>query len=129
MSLDAATAEDRYDQRLADRTTPENLYERAWARTVFDRVLDQLEQEAGRRGQGKRMARLRPLLTSDEQSPPYAEIAAEWRVGESAVRAAVHRMRKELAVLLREEVGRTVANPVDVDDEVRYVLTVIAKST
>jgi len=55
-------------------------------------------------------------------------VAAEWGVGESAVRAAVHRLRKELADLLRLEVGRTVTDEAEVDDEVRHVLEVLARS-
>ena len=46
VSLDAVTAERTYEPRMADRTTPEDLFERSWAQTVFDRVLDQLEQRA-----------------------------------------------------------------------------------
>ena len=128
VSLDAAAAERTYEQKLADRTTPEDLFERAWARTLFDRVLDQLMQEASRRGRGQRVAGLRPFLTDAERPTPYAEIAAEWGVGASAVRAAVHRLRKDLATLLREEVRRTVADDADVDDELRHVLAVLAKS-
>jgi RNA polymerase sigma-70 factor (ECF subfamily) len=128
VSLDAVTAERAYDEKLADRTTPEDLFERSWARTLFDRVLDQLEQEAGRRGKGERVARLRPFLTDAEGEAAYVEVAAEWGVGESAVRAAVHRLRKELAELLRQEVGRTVTDEAEVDDEVRHILEVLARS-
>jgi hypothetical protein len=91
-------------------------------------VLDQLEQEAGRRGKGERVARLRPFLTDAEGEAAYVEVAAEWGVGESAVRAAVHRLRKELAELLRQEVGRTVTAEAEVDDEVRHILEVLARS-
>jgi len=128
VSLDAVTAERAYDERLADRTTPEDLFERSWARTLFDHVLDQLEQNAARRGRGERVARLRPFLTDTEGEAAYGEVAAEWGVGESAVRAAVHRLRKELADLLRLEVGRTVTDEAEVDDEVRHVLEVLARS-
>jgi RNA polymerase sigma factor (sigma-70 family) len=129
VSLDAAMAERTYEEKVADGTTPEDLFEKAWARTLFDRVIDQLMQEANRRGRGERVARLRPLLTDAGPSMPYAEIAAEWGVGESAVRAAVHRLRKDLATLLREEVRQTVADDADVDDELRHILAVLAESS
>jgi RNA polymerase sigma-70 factor (ECF subfamily) len=129
VSLDAVAAERAYDEHLADRTTPEDLFERTWARTLFDRVLDQLEQDAARRGKGGRVARLRPFLTETAGEAAYGEVAADWGVGESAVRAAVHRLRKDLAEALRLEVGRTVTDEADADDEVRHVLEVLARSS
>jgi hypothetical protein len=129
LSLDAAAAERTYEQSVADRTTPEDLFERAWARTLFHRVVDQLQEEASRRGRGTRVARLWPFLTDAEVAPPYLEIAEEWNVGESAVRAAVHRLRKDFGTRLRDEVRRTVADDADLDDEVRYILAVLAESS
>lgn len=49
-------------------------------------------------------------------------------MGEPAVRVAVHRLRRRFGALLREEVGRTVAEPGDVETEVRHLLTVAARS-
>jgi RNA polymerase sigma-70 factor (ECF subfamily) len=128
VSLDAVTAERAYDERLADRTTPEDIFERSWARTLYDRVLDRLEQDAARRGKGERVARLRPFLAETEREGAYDEVAAEWGVGEPAVRVAVMRLRRELAELLRQEVGRTVTDEAEVDDEVRHILEVLARS-
>ena len=127
LSLDADSAEERLSAQAQDPVTPETLFERSWAQTVFDRVLDQLEQGAARRGREARMARLRPFLIGAETAGAYAEVAAEWGVGESAVRAAVHRLRKDFAGLLREEVARTVTDGTEVDDEVRHILTVLGR--
>ncbi len=76
---------------------------------VFDRALARLdaEQDGLRR---ERLARLRPFLTGDG-SATYAQVAAEWGVGESAVRAAVHRLRRRFGTLLQDELDRTVARP------------------
>ena len=46
-------------------------------------------------------------------------------MSEGAVKAAVHRMRQRFGQLLREEIADTVADPSEVDDEVRHLLTVI----
>jgi len=129
VSLDAAAAERTYERRIADHTTPEDLFERAWARTLVDRVLQQLQEGAERSGRGARVARLRPHLTAAEPTTPYADIAAEWGTGESAVRTALNRLRKEFAALLRDEVRRTVADETSVDDEVRYILALVAESS
>jgi RNA polymerase sigma-70 factor (ECF subfamily) len=44
---------------------------------------------------------------------------------ESAVKVAVHRLRKRYGEALRAEVAQTVSDKKEVDDEVRYLLTVV----
>ena len=125
VSLDGATAEREYEREPVDAATPESLFEQSWARTVFDRVVGRLEQETARHEGRERVARLRPFLTGGEPRDSYADIAREWGVGESAVRVAVHRLRNRFAALLRDEVGRTVSDEKDVDDEIRYLLALV----
>jgi RNA polymerase sigma-70 factor (ECF subfamily) len=45
-------------------------------------------------------------------------------VGEGAVRVALHRLRRRFGEVIREEIGRTVEGPEDVDDELRRLLEV-----
>ncbi len=127
VSLDAVAAERSYEPWVASHTTPEDLFERSWAQTVFDRVLDQLQDRAFRQGRAERMACLRPFLIGAQTKGAYAELAAAWGVGESAVRAAVHRLRKDFAGLLRDEVARTVTDGAEVDDEVRHILNLLGR--
>ena len=46
---------------------------------------------------------------------------------EGAARVAVHRLRRRLGALLREEVAHTVAEPKDLDDEIRHLLAVLGR--
>jgi RNA polymerase sigma-70 factor (ECF subfamily) len=125
VSLDADEAERAYERTPVDATTPETVFERSWARAVFDRVLERLVHEAAPGDARERVLRLRPFLTGAEPSSSFADIAREWGVGESAVRVALHRLRRRFAGLLREEVEGTVADERDVDDEVRHVLSLL----
>ena len=125
LSLDADRAEERLSAEPRDPVTPETLFERNWAQTVIGRVHERLEQEAARRGATPRLARLRPFLAGSEPEGTYADIAREWGVGESAVRVALHRLRRQFAAILREEIGRTVESPAEIDDEIRYLLDVL----
>jgi len=84
-----------------DTVTPEDLLERRQAREAVERALVRLREEMERAGQGRRLARLMGRLTGDPDS--FGPIAREWGVGRSAVRVALHRARKRLAALLREE--------------------------
>ena len=57
-------------------------------------------ERAAKRGGG------RPLVSLDAGDPEsFGPIARDWGVGRSAVRVALHRLRRRLAVLLREETG------------------------
>jgi RNA polymerase sigma-70 factor (ECF subfamily) len=125
LSLDAAAGEARYALEPRDATTPEALFERSWARTVLDRALGRLREEARRSAGAGRYDRLEPLLTGDETGDTSASLAREWGVGRSTVRVAVHRLRRRFGEILREEVSQTVGRPGDVDDEVRYLLRVV----
>jgi len=125
LSLDADRAEERLSAEPRDPVTPETLFERNWAQTVIGRVHERLEQEAARRGATPRLLRLRPFLAGSEPEGTHADIAREWGVGESAVRVALHRLRRQFAAILREEIGRTVESLAEIDDEIRYLLDVL----
>jgi RNA polymerase sigma factor (sigma-70 family) len=125
VSLDAERAEERLAAEPRDPATPETLFERNWAQTVIGRVHERLEQEAARRGTTERLSRLRPFLSGSEPEGTYAAIAREWGVGESAVRVALHRLRRQYAAALRQEIGRTVESLPEIDDEIRYLLGVL----
>jgi RNA polymerase sigma-70 factor (ECF subfamily) len=122
LPLHGEDGEARYEREPVHAVTPEVLFERAWVRAVLDRALARLEAESIGEHHGGRFARLRPFLTGDGPDATYAEIATEWGVGESAVRVAVHRLRRRFGAVLREEVGGTVEDPKDVDAEIRDLL-------
>lgn len=46
---------------------------------------------------------------------------------ENAFGVLLHRARKRLGAILREEVAQTVADAADVDDEVRHLLAVVSR--
>lgn len=78
--------------------------------------------DSGSRG---RFDKLKPYLVTDSSGSGYEELARELGVSESAARVAVHRLRKRFCAVLREEVARTVADPSDVDAEIRWLLTTV----
>ena len=40
-------------------------------------------------------------------------------MSEGAIKVAMHRLRRRFGALLREEIGETVSDPNEVDDEIR----------
>lgn len=123
VELDGVSAERRYSLEPVESSTPETLFERAWAERVLDRALERLEVEVAETEGAARFGQLKAHLVGDEPAEAYRDLAQAWGVGESAVRVAVHRLRKRFGGLLRDEIAATVADPADVGDELRHLLS------
>lgn len=125
--LEFDTAEGRYRLDPADvALTPDRLFERHWAMTVLEHSMASLREESVRAGETVRFDLLKLYLTGEEPAVPYRRVAAELGLSESGVKVAVHRMRKRFGQVLREVIAQTVANPADIDDEIRYMLSSLA---
>ena len=99
--------------------TPERLYERHWALTLLEQVLAQLRREYHKGGKSKLFAQLKVFLVGESAAASHAEAAERLGMTEGAVKVAAHRLRKRYRELLRQEVGQTVANESEIDDEIR----------
>lgn len=125
ISLDLPQAERRYARELSGAVTPETIFEKQWAVTLLERVLERLRGEFS---SGEKLAhfdRLKAFLGWDETRVPYREVAAELEMTEGAVKVAVHRLRRRYRDLLRAEIGETVSDPGEVDAELRYLFRAI----
>jgi hypothetical protein len=60
-------------------------------------------------------------------SSAYARIATELNSTPGAIKVAVHRLRKRLRTAIRNEVRATVNSEEVVDDELQYLLDVVAE--
>ena len=127
-SLDQRDAESRYRLELADVADPETLYERRWALTLLDRVLERLEAEAAGSGKQALFTRLQPLLTGDREGPTYTQIAQDFGTTEGAIKMTVHRMRERLRALFREEIRQTVNSEAEAKEEIRHLLATLGAS-
>lgn len=124
VSLDEQDAEGRYLHEAVEGLTPEETFERRWALTLLEHVVERLEQEYRAAGRESEFARLRGFLTGEQPKVPYREVAAELGRSETAVKTSVHRLRLRFGALLRDQIAATVESPQEVDDEVRHLLTV-----
>jgi len=123
--LDDPNLEARYHLEPVDRMDAERIYERRWAITLLNQVLDHLAGEFARAGKTRVFEQLQPLLLGEKSAVTYAAIAAELELTESAVKVTVHRMRQRYRKLFREEIEHTVADSGEVDEEMRHLLAVI----
>lgn len=126
ISMDAREAEDRFRHEPVDQLTPEQIFERRWGLTIMERAMGRLEAEtAATLERTVQFERLKPYLTGSEPHISYKDVAAELGTTAGAVKTAVHRMRQSYGRFLRQEVAETIADPAELDTELRHLLEVI----
>lgn len=126
MSLDGELAENRYRNEPTDRLTPELAYEKRWAMTLLEQVVEKLSREYTGPGQAALFQETRFAITGDKNSVPYADLAKKLGLTEEALRVAVHRLRQRYRRLLREEIGRTVGAEAEVAEELNHLRTILS---
>ena len=125
MSLEELLVRERSDLEPADRLSADRIYERRWALTLLGQVLTQLGEEYRAAGNTKLFDYLKELLADEPERRSQAEIAGSLGMTENAVKQAFHRLRQRYRELLREEIAHTVALPGDIEDELRYFITIL----
>jgi len=126
--LDELRPEGRFSQDLADHSTPERLYDRAWAETVLDRVTARLREAYRSDGNASRFDLLEGYLLHDPERLTCAQIGAKLGLAEGTVKSELHRLKKRYRSLLRAEVAHTVASPVEIEGEIRCLMTTVGGS-
>jgi RNA polymerase sigma factor (sigma-70 family) len=126
VSLDHSTAEDRYRLEPVDAMDADRIFERRWALTLLEQARAQLKTEYLESGKASLYERLKAFESGSGDGPSYAELGAELGLTESGVKSAVFRLRQRYRELVRQEVANTVERAEEVDDEIRYLISVIS---
>src|SRR3954470_1139820 len=124
--LDAEEADARYRLEPAHSVTPEVLFEKRWAHALLEQTLANLRADFVSRGKERLFDGLSSFLTSDLHETSYQSAATQLGLPLSAIKTAVHRLRRDYRSKLREEISRTVASPEEVEDELLYLRKVLA---
>jgi RNA polymerase sigma factor (sigma-70 family) len=119
--------EDAPETSMPMQAGPDLEYDRQWALTVLQEAMGKLEAQSIALGQGERFAALKPLLT-DPKRGLAADLNLEERTGLSAValRAAISRLRQAYRQAIRDEIGRLVADPSEIDAELSHLLAALS---
>jgi len=123
--LEELSANERVEMEVASPLSADQLYERRWALTLMEQVLKRLRDEYRTAGNASLFDSLKQLLPDEPGAPSRAEIAARLGMTENAIRQAFHRFRHRYQELLREEIAHTVAIASDIEDELRYLISVL----
>ena len=125
--LEFSSGEERYQREPAHDETPERIFERRWALSVLDRVVEKLRDEFVHHGRPEHFERLKVFLLGQSDAP-YAALAREMNTSEGALKVAIHRLRKRYRDLFRQEITDTVADPAEVESELKYLAAVLTKN-
>jgi RNA polymerase sigma-70 factor (ECF subfamily) len=125
--LDFTSAEARLSREPADSLTPEESFERKWAMTLLEAVVQRIQHEYEKADKGALFMAPRFSIVHEESKVPYAELSARLNLREPALRVAVHRLRQRYRELLRAEIARTVTTEAEVDEEIRHLFGVLSR--
>ncbi len=125
LSLDETDPENRYRLEPVGEYDPEKIFDRRWALTLMDRAGARLRDEYAAAGKGETYAGLKEFVSTDGTDLSYDKAAQRLGLTASAVKSAIHRLRQRYQELVREEIAQTVSTAREVDDEIRYLLSVL----
>jgi len=127
VTFDFVEAESGYAEE-AKNLPADEVFELRWAMTVLATVMQALREEFRASGKESEFDVLKAALQASKDGLCYAEMAAVIQSSEGAVRVATHRLRKRFRELFRLEVAQTVASHEDIDEEVRHLVSVLARA-
>ena len=120
VALDMQDAEDRYKLEPVDALTPEKVFDARWAMALLGEAMNHLRQEYAIAHNVATFEMLKAFLEvgNGKEPPTYEQAAAALEVSVGAVKTLIHRLRKRYTTSVREEIGRTVSNPAEIDAEI-----------
>ena len=118
--LDVETAESRYQLEPSDRLTAQTIFDARWAVTLLGEAMTRLREQYEAQGKASLFETLKTFIDRSKSQEPasYEQAATALGVSLGAVKTLIHRLRKQYSFLVREEIGLTVSNPADVDNEI-----------
>ncbi len=119
LSLDWQTADTRFQVAATNEPSPDQAFDREWALALLAKVISRLRQECAADDKAKSFEQLKAFLTAGKGAESHAIAAKKLDMDETAVRVAVHRLRKRYRALLRDEIAQTLADKSQVDEEMR----------
>ena len=117
------------EQQLASAMagdSPEQSFERPWALTLLEHVINRLRDEFLAAGKASLFEGLKIFLTGDKHARNYGQLAIQFGTSEGALKMAVSRMRRRYGELLRQEIESTVSTREEADEEMRALFAAFA---
>lgn len=108
--------------------TPEQVFDREWARALVWRVVAEMREEFAADSRRDLFDAVRPFLFAEMSGQSLTESAQNLGLSRHGVSVALHRIRRKLGAYLRAAVAETVEGPDDVDAELRNLIAALNDS-
>ena len=118
--FDTKEAEHRPQLAALDPLTAEKIFDARWALALLDEAMMRLGAEYAAQEKTPIFEALKAFLDpiNNKVSLSYEQVASDLQVSVGAVKTLIHRLRKRYTALLREEIGRTVSDPGEINGEI-----------
>jgi len=128
VSIDHALAENAYGVEPVDEMTPDVLFERRWAMSLMEQVIEKMA--APMKDDGSRQLFYAAVPFARKGAEPVSREAAAAALGMSpeATKMAISRLRQRFREQLREAVGATLGPDDDIEVEMQHLRSVLAEA-
>ena len=109
-SLEALAGDNSEAESIVDRDTPEQAFERAWAKAALRAAMHRLQAETAAAGRSTLFDQLCEFLAERPSESDYDRVAAALNIRRNTVAVAVHRLRQRLRELVQVELADTAAD-------------------
>jgi DNA-directed RNA polymerase specialized sigma24 family protein len=114
---------------VADLTSgagdPDTAFDCDWAQTVITRARNSVLAEYDKRNRRDIADAMLPHVLDTDYD--YSKLSTSLGMSVANVRVAAHRIKRRFGDSIRATILETVADPADVDEELKYLISVIAK--
>jgi len=126
ISVDMREGEEWLTRESDRELSPDKQYDRTWALTALDKVMNRMEADYAARQKDKLFTGIKGHLLWNSDATPIIEIAKELSMTEGSIRVAIHHMRKRYRKTLQREILETVATPEDAEIEIQHLRDILS---
>ncbi len=122
VSMDEHLAEAEALMTASSSGEEDSVFDQNWAATLMSQAWEHLEKAFVAEGKRGLFEEFKPFVVGSMAVPPsQEEVAARLGIPISTLRTWLQRLRHRYREELRTEVARTVSNPAEIDEEMRYL--------
>ncbi|MBL8821629.1 MAG: sigma-70 family RNA polymerase sigma factor [Planctomycetia bacterium] len=114
-------------QAVAREASPEVLFEKVWLNIILKRVMKRFLEPDQKTEDSKLIEQLLPSILGTK--PDYDALATQHQKTPAALRQMVSKLRKKYQQLLLEEIGDTVTEPVQIEEEIQYLFNLASRKS
>ena len=104
---------------IAAGETPEEYFDRAWARSVLDASLSELQKFFDAQGKPEAFRAFELFCLAEGKPPTYREIAEQLGVSEKQVDNFIYAARREFREIVTDTVRHSISDPTLLEEELR----------